>query len=83
MSKIQAQLRIDTVSVDEAGNALANMLNNWLTQSGPVTLFKSCANCKHMREEGPAFCNLWNVTPPVEVIVKACPSHEDNEEIPF
>lgn len=83
MSKTIYQLRTDGGSLADAGNALSESLNKWMTDFGPSVLFKTCENCKHMSEQGPAFCSLWNVTPPASVILSACPSHQDKEEIPF
>lgn len=76
-------LRTDGGSLEDASNQLADALNNWLITYGPPVIFKTCQSCKHMVETGPAYCALWQVTPPVEVIIAACPSHQDKEEIPF
>lgn len=78
-----AQMRTGTVTVDEAGNALADALNTWLTSYGPSTIFKNCDNCRHMTENGPAFCSKYGMVPPASVIVVGCPAHDDKEDIPF
>lgn len=70
-------------TADDAGNALSVALNTWFETYGPSAIFRTCENCKHMTEEGPAFCQLYNMTPPAHVIVAACPSHQDKQEIPF
>ncbi len=77
------QLRTSGGSLEDSGNELSRLLNTWLTTYGPPTIFKTCQSCKHMSEEGPAYCDLWKVTPPATVIIAACPSHQDKEEIPF
>jgi hypothetical protein len=64
----QFQMRTGTQAVEETGNALAQALNKWLTESGP---------------SNPALCALYNTTPPAAVIVAGCPSHDDKEKIPF
>ncbi len=68
---------------DDASIALSVALNNWFTSYGPSVIFKTCENCKFMAENGPAYCSLWNVTPPASVICSGCPSHQDKQEIPF
>lgn len=66
-----------------ASASLSQLLNDWLTNFGPSDIYRTCGNCKHMRQEGPAFCGLYQMTPPVGVVIAGCPSHEDVEEIPF
>ena len=83
MIKSVYQLRTEGGSLADASNQLAEALNTWLTTYGPPVIFKTCVSCKHMAEEGPAYCSLWNVTPPASVVIGACPSHQDKEEIPF
>lgn len=77
------KMRIGTHSVDEAGNALATALSDWLKEYGPVTLFRTCVTCTHMSVDGPAHCAKFGMTPPAAVITKACDEYVDNEEIPF
>ena len=68
----------------DSNQALGNALNTWLTQYGPSAIFKTRENCKFMSEgNAPAYCSLYNMTPPARVIVAGCPSHQDKEEIPF
>lgn len=75
-------LRTEGGAVADSSEKLSQALNDWLTTFGP-NMFKSCANCKHMVDNGPTFCTLWQQTPPVATVVAGCPSHEDKEEIPF
>jgi hypothetical protein len=78
------RLRVGTQAVDDASNALANALNDWLTGFGPTIIYKTCENCKFMSEgNAPAHCSLYNIVPPARVILAGCPSHQDKEEIPF
>lgn len=79
------QIRKSGQTADEASNALSTALNKWFTEFGPVPIFKSCANCTHMINDGvtPVHCNLYSMIPPVAVVVTGCPSHVDAEEIPF
>ncbi len=79
----QYRLRTETEIINQASGDLAGSLNNWFTRWGPSTIFKNCDNCKHMVENGPAFCALYQMTPPASVIVSGCPQHDDKEEIPF
>lgn len=79
----KASLRLNTQTVDDASNDLAAKLNDWFTGHGPTAIFRTCATCKHMAVDAPAFCNRYNMTPPAAVIVAACPEYDDNEEIPF
>lgn len=83
MSNPVARLRVNTVTVDNASQALADSLNRWFEGYGPNAIFKSCANCRHMSEEGPAFCSKFKATPPASVIIVGCPEHDDNEDVPF
>lgn len=78
-----AQLRTGTVTVEEAGNELAKLLNKWLVDCGPSTIFKTCENCRNMSEAGPAHCSKFNATPPVAIIMTGCREHDDKEDIPF
>lgn len=80
-----AKVRESGLTADECSAALGEALNNWFTKFGPVPIFKSCANCTHMVNDGssPAYCGLYKMTPPVATIVVGCPSHVDAEEIPF
>lgn len=77
------RMRTGTITVEEAGNALAEALNSWLTRYGPSSIYKNCDNCRFMNENGPAFCNRYGMTPPASVIVSGCFDHDDKEEIPF
>lgn len=83
MSKPVASMRIGTETVDATGHALSVALNKWFTESGPSAIYRNCDNCRHMVEDGPAMCTLFNATPPASVIVVGCPSHDDKEQIPF
>lgn len=80
---MKAQMRHNTQSVREAGDALAGKLNDWFSEFGPGAVFKSCANCKHMDPDAPPLCKRYGMTPPAKVIVVGCEQHEDSEEIPF
>jgi len=73
----------DTESARESNAALSNALNVWLTSHGPNAIFRTCMSCTNMVQDGPAFCRLYNVTPPVAVILAGCDKHNDGEEIPF
>jgi hypothetical protein len=68
---------------DAASHALGDALNRWFSDYGPADIYQNCGNCLHMNREGPAFCKLYNTTPPVDVILAGCPSHQDDDEIPF
>lgn len=83
MSNPVARMRTGTVTIDEASNALANALNDWFVGYGPSVVYKNCDNCRHMTEDGPAFCSKYGATPPASVIVVGCPDHDDKEDIPF
>jgi len=67
----------------QSNHALSELLNTWLTNHGPSAIFRTCDSCKFMSQEGPTFCQLYNMTPPVKVVLSGCPSHQDNSEIPF
>lgn len=78
------RMRIDTNSVQDSGNELANALNNWLTKWGPDVLYKTCASCKYMSEgDASAYCKKFNMTPPARIILSGCSEHDDKEAIPF
>lgn len=67
----------------ESGFALSVALNNWLTTSGPVEIFRTCGSCRNMQKQGAAYCSWFQATPPVEVILKGCEKHDDEHEVPF
>ena len=67
-----------------ANDDLGRLLNEWFEKHGPTAIYKTCENCKHMPGgDAPAFCTLYQMTPPARVILTGCPSHDDCEEIPF
>ena len=77
------KLREGTYEADQAGAALGDHINRWLTDFGPSPIFKTCESCHFMQKGGPAFCKRWNMTPPVEVILSSCDAYKDQGEIPF
>lgn len=66
----------------DASFALSLALTDWIGNFGG-DLVRHCGNCKHMATEGAAVCSLYRLTPPIAVIMKGCPSHEDAHETPF
>lgn len=68
---------------DAASIALGEALNRWLTDFGPAPIFRTCQTCKFMQRGGPAFCNKYNATPPVETILAGCAAYVDQGDIPF
>lgn len=80
MSKYQVR---KSPGSDPSSAALGELLNEWLTKWGPSEIYRTCENCKFMSEQGPAFCGLYQMTPPASVIVAGCPSHDDKQDIPF
>lgn len=44
--------------------------------------FKNCLNCRHFNEKT-ELCYIYKQRPPARVIAFGCPTHKDNEEIPF
>lgn len=61
---------------------LSVALNDWLKKHGGE-MVASCASCRNMRREGPAFCDKFGMTPPIDVIQKGCEAYEDESDIPF
>lgn len=62
---------------------LEELLNSWIELHG-TNLFKNCGNCNHMHElDGKPFCHKFLTTPPLRIILSACPEHHDTNEIPF
>lgn len=78
-----AKMRLNTETVDQFGNALATSLMAVFTEYGPSAIFRNCDNCRHMTENGAAFCSKFNATPPASVIVVGCDQHDDKEDTPF
>lgn len=69
---------------EAANHELGNLLNQWLENSGPNGLFRTCASCRRMaRTPAPAFCHLYNVTPPIDVLLAGCDRHSDEMEPPL
>lgn len=77
------KMRLNTQSVEAFGNNLATSLMDVLTKAGPSDIFRNCDNCRHMAEQGAAFCSKFNATPPASVIVVGCDQHDDKEDVPF
>lgn len=49
----------------------------------PTTLpYQNCLNCAHW-QFGKDQCGLYNAKPPTEILIYSCPSHVDNDDIPF
>lgn len=63
----------------EIRSSLASLTHKFLTGS---IAYKNCLNCAHWHY-GKDLCGKFNSKPPTEVIVYSCPSHEDNDDIPF
>lgn len=56
---------------------LINLLSTNATRSD---YFRTCITCEHWKEEK---CTLYNVVPPVKVIVDGCDQYKDFDEVPF
>ncbi len=65
-----------------ANQALADALNEAIQKHGG-DLFNNCGNCSHMNYPGPPVCKLFNMTPPIQTIMKGCKNYNDAKEIPF
>ncbi|QJD54361.1 hypothetical protein [Aminobacter phage Erebus] len=72
-----------TQTTQKANADLGELFNKWFKAHGPDAIFRTCNTCKHMPQNAPAHCALYQMTPPASVIIAGCPSHEDAEEIPF
>lgn len=83
MSNPQATMRLGTQTVDAFGNGLATSMMEVFVAFGPSAIFRNCDNCRHMAENGPAVCSLYQMTPPANVIVVGCDKHDDKEDVPF
>jgi hypothetical protein len=82
--QFENRMRVDTDSVAQAGNDLADALNKWLIKYGPDVIYKTCASCKFMTEgNNAAHCSKYNMVPPARVILTGCSEHSDKEAIPF
>lgn len=77
------KLREGTHETDAASLALSEALNRWFTDFGPSPMFRSCESCHFMVRGGPAFCQRYNMTPPVEIITAGCDEYKDMGAIPF
>lgn len=68
----------------DSSHALSVALKNWLETFGPVGIMKNCGNCRHMRRgPEPAHCMKYDMVPPIEIIMRGCPSYEDESDVPF
>ncbi|QWY83388.1 hypothetical protein [Rhizobium phage RHph_X3_2] len=77
------KLREGTHETNAASEALGEALNRWFTDFGPSPIFRTCESCRFMARGGPAFCQRYNMTPPVEVIMAGCDAYEDQGQLPF
>lgn len=68
---------------DDSSSALSKALNSWLEEFGPNGIFRTCGNCRNMSKEGEPRCMLFNVIPPIQVIMEGCDKHDDEHEVPF
>ena len=71
--------------LEELGAGVAQALGDWLAANRPSTLITSCASCIKMNKKGPAFCQKYQIVPPVGVIVGdvKCDAYQDELDIPF
>lgn len=58
------------------------MVEDWALKNAD-RIKRSCASCTYANREGPFKCSVYNVTPPLDVIMNGCPSYSDNDDIPF
>lgn len=69
-------LRSDLATI-EPSRDFAAALNGWFIKHGPTAIYKTCATCQFMKQTGAAFCEKYNATPPVSVIMTGCPEYRD------
>lgn len=67
----------DSKASDEAAQELSVRLNHWLVLTGPTQVYQTCATCIHMTRVGPAVCELAQMTPPIDTIMRGCDKFED------
>lgn len=68
---------------EDSSMSLSRALNTWLEDFGPVGLFQTCASCRNMSKEGEPRCALYNVIPPINIIMRGCDKYDDDHEVPF
>ena len=74
----------DSLATQNAANALAVKVSEWLGATDPTSIWETCATCHYSNNET-AFCAKYKRVPPVAVIAGSveCPGYSDGEEIPF
>lgn len=66
---------------DEATADLSHRIAGWLRLNGAVSVIQTCASCKHMARVGPAVCELAQVTPPIDTIMRGCNKFSDELDL--
>lgn len=61
---------------------LNSFLEDWALENAGK-LRRSCASCVYAVKDGPFKCSLYNMVPPINVIMDGCSDHNDNDAIPF
>lgn len=64
-------------ATETASRELSHLMDNWLMINGPTVLFRTCASCKWMPNVGPAVCEKYNMTPPIDTIMRGCDDYVD------
>lgn len=75
---MKPKLRIDAHY--DFASAMAEAFINYANKADFI--YRTCLTCKNWNEQG-ELCKLYNQRPPAKVIVLACDSWEDDNEIPF
>lgn len=62
----------------------AEQLNACITKGAwtETGIMRTCISCDHFLEQT-EHCTKYNARPPARVIAFACPSYEDDNDIPF
>jgi hypothetical protein len=77
IKKLTATLRIDAKY--DIQSAVANAVIN-IIRDDPI--YRSCLNCMYFNEQA-ELCSKYNQKPPARIIAYACPTWENQDEIPF
>ncbi len=77
-----SSIKRDSIEGCQALCDLNNIVETWALKNA-IKIRSSCASCVHAMKDGPFKCTLYNVVPPLSVIINGCGSYTDNDPLPF
>lgn len=81
MAYIKPEPKLREKTHVEIRSSITNVIDKNL-QNSIGHPFKNCLNCTHW-SLSKDWCDKYKTKPPTDILIYACPSHDDDEDIPF